>query len=139
MPDEPICFAMFISCKKGKERRPIMQNELEHDVPVASHNNLVMVKDEVLSTGKEQFPGYIGLPSRTNLSLLYLCWRTMMDVTFILCGLLVMLLILPILALLIYLDSPGPIFYHQERVGYRGRKFSMHKFRSMRADAELAG
>ena len=116
-----------------------MQNELEHDVPVASHNNLVMVKDEVLSTGKEQFPGYIGLPSRTNLSLLYLCWRTMMDVTFILCGLLVMLLILPILALLIYLDSPGPIFYHQERVGYRGRKFSMHKFRSMRADAELAG
>jgi exopolysaccharide biosynthesis polyprenyl glycosylphosphotransferase len=39
-------------------------------------------------------------------------------------------------ALLIKLDSPGSVFYLQERVGLDGRPFLMIKFRSMRADAE---
>ena len=40
------------------------------------------------------------------------------------------------LALMIYLDSPGPIFYRQERVGKNGRLFRMIKFRSMLPGAE---
>jgi sugar transferase (PEP-CTERM system associated) len=39
-------------------------------------------------------------------------------------------------ALLIRLESPGPIFYTQERVGKDGRCFNILKFRSMRTDAE---
>jgi lipopolysaccharide/colanic/teichoic acid biosynthesis glycosyltransferase len=39
------------------------------------------------------------------------------------------------LALWIKLDSPGPVFFRQERVGQQGRLFRIHKFRSMRADA----
>jgi len=62
-----------------------------------------------------------------------------MDLSFGLLGLIVLILILPVLALFIYLDSPGSIFYSQERVGHQGRKFRMHKFRSMGTDAELAG
>jgi lipopolysaccharide/colanic/teichoic acid biosynthesis glycosyltransferase len=69
---------------------------------------------------------------------LYLCWHRVMDITFGLLGMVILLLILPIVALLIYLDSPGPIFYTQERVGYQGRKFFMRKFRSMCRDAEHA-
>jgi exopolysaccharide biosynthesis polyprenyl glycosylphosphotransferase len=42
-------------------------------------------------------------------------------------------------ALAIRLDSPGPVFYRQERVGRDGRVFTLYKFRSMRADAEAAG
>lgn len=61
----------------------------------------------------------------------YPVWQKALDISFGLFGLLVLLILLPFLAALIYLDSPGPIFYHQERVGYRGRKFFMHKFRSM--------
>jgi len=53
-----------------------------------------------------------------------------------------LLLTLPLLivtACLIKLESPGPIFYQQERVGLHGRSFTILKFRSMRADAETDG
>ena len=36
----------------------------------------------------------------------------------------------------IYISSPGPIFFSQERVGKNGKKFKMYKFRSMYMDAE---
>lgn len=42
-------------------------------------------------------------------------------------------------AILIKLDSKGPVFYRQERVGENGRPFTLLKFRSMRVDAEEAG
>lgn len=41
-----------------------------------------------------------------------------------------------IIALIIKLTSPGPIFYRQERMGLDGRPFTVFKFRSMRPDAE---
>jgi exopolysaccharide biosynthesis polyprenyl glycosylphosphotransferase len=50
-----------------------------------------------------------------------------------------LILLTPLLfmtALLIKLDSKGPVLYHQERVGLDGKKFVMHKFRTMVADAE---
>jgi lipopolysaccharide/colanic/teichoic acid biosynthesis glycosyltransferase len=40
-----------------------------------------------------------------------------------------------VIALLIKLDSPGPVFYRVRRVGYRGRPLRMLKFRKMRDDA----
>jgi sugar transferase (PEP-CTERM system associated) len=42
-------------------------------------------------------------------------------------------------AVLIKLESPGPLLYRQERVGLNGRSFSIAKFRSMRNDAERDG
>lgn len=44
-----------------------------------------------------------------------------------------------VVALLIRLDSPGPIFFAQERVGQDGKVFTLYKFRSMRTDAEANG
>lgn len=41
-----------------------------------------------------------------------------------------------LVAFAIKLDSPGPVFYRQERVGRNGRQFMMFKFRSMKKDAE---
>jgi exopolysaccharide biosynthesis polyprenyl glycosylphosphotransferase len=53
-----------------------------------------------------------------------------------------LILTLPLMllvALLIKLDSPGPAFYRQERIGLRGCRFTLLKFRSMRRDAEAGG
>jgi Undecaprenyl-phosphate glucose phosphotransferase len=44
-----------------------------------------------------------------------------------------------LLAILIKLDSPGPVFFVQERMGLDAKPFLMFKFRSMRADAEGNG
>jgi exopolysaccharide biosynthesis polyprenyl glycosylphosphotransferase len=44
-----------------------------------------------------------------------------------------------ITAILIKLESPGPVFFYQERFGLDGRPFPMFKFRSMRQDAEVNG
>jgi sugar transferase (PEP-CTERM system associated) len=47
--------------------------------------------------------------------------------------------VIAITAFMIKLDSTGPLFYLQERVGEGGRVFAVCKFRSMRTDAEQAG
>ncbi len=44
-----------------------------------------------------------------------------------------------VIAVLIKLDSPGPVFYRGVRVGRYGRPFRMFKFRTMAADAEKRG
>ena len=54
-------------------------------------------------------------------------------------GALCLSLALPFIALAIYLDSPGPIFYTQERVGKGGKRFKVYKFRSMVPNAEKKG
>lgn len=54
-------------------------------------------------------------------------------------GLLLLAPVMAVIAVLVRFDSPGPVFYAQERVGLNGRRFRMIKFRSMRADAEVAG
>lgn len=50
--------------------------------------------------------------------------------------LLILGLLIPLVALFNRLDTPGPLFYRQTRVGRGGRLFQVIKFRSMRADAE---
>jgi lipopolysaccharide/colanic/teichoic acid biosynthesis glycosyltransferase len=42
-------------------------------------------------------------------------------------------------ALWIKLDSPGPVFFRQQRVGRAGRLFRIHKLRTMRADGGAQG
>lgn len=50
-------------------------------------------------------------------------------------GLLLISPLFLLIALAIKLDSPGPVFYRQERIGRGGRPFRIHKFRTMRHGA----
>jgi len=61
------------------------------------------------------------------------------DITFALTLLICTLPLLLLTAVVVRLDSPGPVLYRQKRVGLHGREFTIYKIRSMRTDAETSG
>lgn len=61
------------------------------------------------------------------------------DLVFALAGLMVLSPLFAVVALLIKLEDGGPVFYTQERVGYRGQMFRMLKFRTMTPEADKMG
>ncbi len=87
-----------------------------------------------------------GLRSRLYFLHKRLAWRTVVGMAeltkrgmdILLSGLLLIMLapLFAALALLIYLESPGPVFFAQNRVGRWGKLFRMYKFRSMVVNAE---
>lgn len=62
--------------------------------------------------------------------------KRLMDIAGGIVGCLCTLLFTLVIGPMIYLQSPGPIFFSQERIGKNGKKFKMYKFRSMYMDAE---
>jgi exopolysaccharide biosynthesis polyprenyl glycosylphosphotransferase len=62
--------------------------------------------------------------------------KRLLDVVGSLVGVALTALLLPAIAAAIKLDSPGPVFFRQKRVGQNGRIFSCYKFRTMYVDAE---
>jgi len=65
--------------------------------------------------------------------------KRLLDVVGALLGLVFLAPVFLAVALWIRIDSPGPVFYRQERVGQGGRTFRIHKFRTMRTDAASLG
>ena len=62
--------------------------------------------------------------------------KRFMDICGAIIGCILMFIIALIIAPIIYIKSPGPIFYKQERIGQNGRHFYMYKFRSMIINAD---
>ncbi len=67
---------------------------------------------------------------------IYSLLKRLMDIVMASIGMIFFLLLLPLIALIIKLDSPGSIFYTQQRMGLNGRTFSIYKLRTMVSDAE---
>ncbi len=65
--------------------------------------------------------------------------RRLLSIVISLIGLVLALPLIPLIMLAIRLDSKGPVFYTQTRVGKGGRHFKVVKFRTMRLDAEAGG
>ena len=65
--------------------------------------------------------------------------KRLMDILLSLLALVLLSPVFLVTAIIVKCTSPGPIFYAQERIGYRGKPFKMHKFRSMYVDAEESG
>jgi len=71
-----------------------------------------------------------------NLSASGWFYKRVLDVIGGLVGCVLLCLMYPFVALLIKMDSPGPVFFKQIRIGRNGRRFHLYKFRTMVADAE---
>lgn len=71
-----------------------------------------------------------------QLSKLIMAAKRFMDIVCSLTGILVALPFVPFIAILIAIDSPGPVLFRQVRVGKGDKHFVLYKFRTMRQDAE---
>lgn len=92
-------------------------------------------------TGQKQFVERLGNYTVLTTSINYANTRQIflkrgLDILGGLVGCLITGILFLILAPMIYIESPGPIFFTQTRVGKNGKKFKMYKFRSMYMDAE---
>ncbi len=103
----------------------------------------------IKATNDEMLSGMVHVESLTTLpmieysaELLPPFMRNVKRTGDILFSLIALLLLVPLylaLAIAVRMDSPGPIFFSQERVGWSGRPFRIYKFRSMRIGAEADG
>jgi len=105
---------------------------------VTIHLNLAKGSNE---PGKKQFVekvgGYTVLTTSINYaSAKQLLLKRAMDILAGVIGCILTGIIFVFVAPIIYIKSPGPIFFSQERVGKNGRKFKLYKFRSMYLDAD---
>jgi exopolysaccharide biosynthesis polyprenyl glycosylphosphotransferase len=90
---------------------------------------LLPARFEVHDLGGRRYIGFVPVAA--------VSWaKRALDLVLVSLGVLVLTPLLLLIALAIKLDSRGPVFYRQQRVGKNGRHFSMLKFRSMCVDAE---
>jgi lipopolysaccharide/colanic/teichoic acid biosynthesis glycosyltransferase len=69
----------------------------------------------------------------------YLKFKRFLDISLSLIGLILTLPVIILFALIIKIETPGPAFFIQERVGLNGKYFNLIKLRSMGIDAEQGG
>ena len=65
--------------------------------------------------------------------------KRLVDIILSIIGITICLIPMLIIAVLIKLDSPGPVLFKQKRIGYKGKVFNILKFRSMCVGAEHTG
>ncbi|HBL3675994.1 TPA: sugar transferase [Enterococcus faecium] len=108
------------------------------EIGLAVHMNLTKVSD---STRGKQFIGRVGdytvITSSINVMTMRQAFiKRTIDILAGIIGCIATGVIFIFVAPVIYIKSPGPIFFAQERIGQNGKTFKMYKFRSMYMDAE---
>lgn len=104
---------------------------------IACHYNIDIVERPSKEVRVGNFAGYTVVTYSIN----HFDYRRMVvkrgiDIVGGLVGCLITVVLTPFVALAIRLDSPGPVFFSQTRIGKNGRRFKIYKFRSMYVDAE---
>ena len=103
--------------------------------------HLIMISDDQKGSSvwiePHDIGGILGLEVRQNLfSDLDQAIKRVIDVCLVLLALPILTILFIILALLIRVNTPGPIFYTQKRIGKDGKEFTIWKFRTMVVNAE---
>lgn len=128
---------VLIVTKSESDYSAELLEQLE-ETGVTIHQNLAR---NTSTPGKKQFVEKVGEYTVLTTSINYassfqLMLKRLMDIAGGLVGCIMTGIIFIFVAPAIYIASPGPIFFSQERVGKNGKKFKMYKFRSMYMDAE---
>ena len=128
---------VFITLALGESGRLREVRDWLGDEPVTTHFVPDLAADLILHGKVEEFDG---LPIITLQDSPLYGWNSVLKRGLDLClggiGIALFSPLLALIAVMIRLGSPGPIFFRQERMGLDGRRFSMLKFRTMVEDAE---
>jgi exopolysaccharide biosynthesis polyprenyl glycosylphosphotransferase len=105
-------------------RMPIVYEEITQRVPIHHLESDWLIRSFV---------------DQLRVTVIFQAFKRLMDVVGALIGLVVLVVLAPFIALGILADSGLPILYSQDRLGRGGDTFTIHKFRTMRQDAEADG
>lgn len=104
---------------------------------ITVHLKLALLNENYSRQFVERIEGYTVLSNSINMATpKQLVFKRTMDICGGIVGLILTGIIFVFVAPIIYIKSPGPIFFKQVRVGKNGKKFYIYKFRSMYMDAE---
>ena len=104
---------------------------------ITVHVNIDYFNNVIAHKTTESFAGFTVLSYEVNtFDYRRLFIKRLIDILGSVIGLCITVILTPFIALAIKLDSPGPVFFVQKRVGKNGRYFRLYKFRSMYMDAE---
>jgi lipopolysaccharide/colanic/teichoic acid biosynthesis glycosyltransferase len=81
-------------------------------------------------------PSFPSNPSREELAVALPGWKRFIDLAMVTLLIPVWLPVMTLVALWVAITSPGPVFYRQPRIGFKGRRFMLIKFRTMKVNAE---
>ena len=118
----------------------VSREQMEHliNMGITVHQKLIIdTNPDGYKKTLEKIAGFSCITSSINvMTTRQMVQKRILDIAGALVGCLITLILTIIIGPLIYLQSPGPIFFTQERIGKNGKKFKMYKFRSMYMDAE---
>jgi exopolysaccharide biosynthesis polyprenyl glycosylphosphotransferase len=98
----------------------------------AGESRLLLTNGIITYIKNNPFVTFVNIPMNT----IGITWKNFIDFFASFTALVLLSPILFLLALIIKLDSKGPVFFKQARVGLRGRQFYLYKFRTMVVNAE---
>lgn len=127
---------VFIDLPIQSPRTKEIQNNCA-EMGITTHLNMGNTIQSGHTMVAEEYAGHMVLTSSIRFAdPRQLFVKRVMDLAGGIVGLAVTALLTVVLGPIIFVQSPGPIFFSQERVGRNGRKFRIYKFRSMYPDAE---
>ena len=125
---------------KITDTQPYPRKLIDEIVTMGLTVHLSLGSVEQSLTGKkfvEKLGNYTVVTSSINtISPKQMLYKRLMDIAGGIVGCLLTLILIIIIGPMIYIKSPGPIFFSQERIGKNGKRFKIYKFRSMYMDAE---
>ena len=125
---------------KITDKQPYPRKLIDEIVTMGLTVHLSLGSVEQSLTGKkivEKIGNYTVVTSSINTTTpKAMLYKRLMDIAGGIVGCLITLLLIITIGPLIYIKSPGPIFFSQVRIGKNGKRFKIYKFRSMYMDAE---
>ncbi len=129
---------IFLSDIRSMDRNRILKYCVEHNLQMFV---IPRIGDTLMSSARPMHMFHLPMLEVNGYrpSPYYLIWKRIFDVVVALLSMIILSPIFLITAIAIKATDGGPVFYKQERMTQYGRKFMIHKFRSMRVDAEKDG